>query len=152
MNQIIAMTRKELLLWAKKPGSWIIVFVVPLLFIWIVGSVFGENGTPVVTIYAVNADDSQEARQVMRALRNFDNLKLEELETRQEADRRVGTGERMAAVIVPEGFGSALLTKLGAKVEIIVDPARSEQACGCSWVGAGRAWANAGGSRSQPWG
>ncbi len=34
----------------------------------------------------------------------------------------------MAAVIVPEGFGSAISTSHGANIDIIIDPARSEQA------------------------
>jgi hypothetical protein len=70
MKQILAMTRKEILLWAQKPGSWVIVFVVPILFIWIIQAVFGSSGIPVVTVYAVNEDDSRRSRQVMRALRD----------------------------------------------------------------------------------
>jgi ABC-2 type transport system permease protein len=128
MRQILAMTRKELIIWAQKPGSWIIVFIVPLLFIWIMGAVFGERGTPVVTIYAVSEEDSKEARQVMRELRDSENLRLEVLETREEADRRVGTGERMAAVVIPEGFSRDITSGKGTTIVIIIDPARSEQA------------------------
>jgi ABC-2 type transport system permease protein len=128
MGQILAMMRKDLWLWGQKPGSWIIIFVIPLLFIWIMQAVFGSSGTPVVTIYAVNEDESQESEQVMQALRQADNLKLDVLATRGEADRFVGAGERMAAVVIPEGFGSALNTTHGARIDIIIDPARSEQA------------------------
>jgi ABC-2 type transport system permease protein len=128
MGQILAMIRKELTLWAQKPGSWIIIFVVPLLFIWIMQAVFGASGTPVVTIYAVNEDESRESEQVMQSLHQAANLKLEVLASRSEADRLVGSGERMAAVIIPEGFGSALSTTHGARIDIIIDPARSEQA------------------------
>lgn len=127
MSQILAMTHKEILLWLKRPGSWVIVFVVPILFIWIVQAVFGSPGAPAVAIYAVNEDESQAGQQVMEALRAADQLLIEELETRQESDRRVGTGERMAALIVPEGFSGAMMTSRGATIEIIVDPARSEQ-------------------------
>ncbi len=128
MQQILAFTRKELRLWAQKPGSWIIVFVVPLIFIAIVQSVFGSSGTPTVTLYAVNEDKSPQASQVMEALRNSANLKIEELQTREDADHAVGAGQRMAAVIIPEGFGQALTTPDGATIQIIVDPARSVQA------------------------
>ncbi len=128
MNQLLAMLRKEILLWAQKPGSWIIAFIVPLLFIWIMQTVFGSSGTPVVTIYAVNEDESQESERVMQALRQAENLKIDLLDTRSEADRLVGAGERMAAVIIPEGFGSSLSTSHGARIDIIIDPARSEQA------------------------
>jgi ABC-2 type transport system permease protein len=128
MKQILAMTRKEILLLAQKPGYWIMVFVVPLIFIWIVNAVFGSSGMPVVTVYAVNEDDGREGRQVLRSLRDADNLEIEVLETREEADRKVGAGERMAAVVIPQGFSTALGSNLGASVDIIIDPARSEQA------------------------
>lgn len=128
MRQILAMTRKELRLWAQKPGSWIIVFILPLIFIWIMQAVFGSSGTPVVTVFAVNQDDAPEAERVMDALSDAANLEIEVLETREEADRRVGRGERMAAIIVPPGFANDLKTSDGAKLEIIIDPARAEQA------------------------
>jgi len=128
MQQILAFARKEFLLWAQTPASWVIVFIVPLIFIWIMSTVFGNSGTPVVTIYAVVEDESSEAERVMETLRSAENLKIEEIATRAEADALVGAGERMAAVIIPEGYGEALVTLSGAKLEVIIDPARSEQA------------------------
>ncbi len=128
MRQILSMTRKDFWLWARRPGSWIMVFVVPLLFIWIVQAVFGSTGIPIVTIYAVNEDESQESQLAMQALRDSANLVIEELETRKEANERVGAGERMAALVIPEGYAGQLTSSHGATIEIIVDPARSEQA------------------------
>ena len=128
MQKILAATRKEFLLWARKPGQWMLIFVVPVIFIWLMQMVFGSQGTPVVTIFAVSEDKGQDAARVMDALRNASNLKVEPLKTRDEANRRVSAGERMAAVIVPDGFSDALTSPKGATVEIMVDPARSEQA------------------------
>lgn len=128
MKQILAMARKDFFLWAQKPGSWIIVFLVPLLFVWFMYTVFGERGTPIVTIYAVNTDAGRAGEQVMEALYQADNLRIEELETREEADERIGAGERMAAVIIPEEFSEAVRQPAGAQIEIMIDPARSEQA------------------------
>jgi ABC-2 type transport system permease protein len=128
MQKILAMTRKEFFLWAQKPGSWIIVFIVPILFIWIIQAVFGGTGTPVVTVFAVNEDTGSQGARVMEALRSAANLQIEELETAEEADQRVGTGERMAAIVVPAGFSEAIKTADGGSIEMIIDPARSEQA------------------------
>jgi ABC-2 type transport system permease protein len=128
MRQIQALIWKDFRLWAQKPGSWIIIFVVPLLFIWIMQAVFGSTGTPVVTVYAVNEDESKESERVIQTLQEADNIRVDLLETRSEANRRVGSGERMAAVVVPEGYGAALTTSHGAHIDIIIDPARSEQA------------------------
>ena len=128
MQQILAFTRKEFQLWAQRPGSWILVFVVPLIFIWIMQSVFGGSGTPVVTVYAVDEDKSTRSEQVMDTLRDARNVKIEELETREEASKRISAGQRMAAVIIPNGFSQAVALPGGADVEIMLDPARSEQA------------------------
>jgi len=128
MQQLLAITRKEFYLWVKKPGSWILVFVIPFLFIWIIQTVFGSTGNPVVTIYAVNEDKGRDAARVMSALKEADHLEIEEIQTREEADRRVGRGERMAALIVPKDFSQALKTTRGAQIQLIIDPARSDQA------------------------
>lgn len=129
MQQLIAITRKEFLLWAQKPGNWVVVFLIPLLFAWIISAVFGgSGGIPAVTVYAVDVDQSEISQRVMDALRDAGNLTIEELDSRAEADRRVGTGERMAAIVLPEGFGEAVATDAGGKIEIIIDPARAQQA------------------------
>ncbi|RPJ46830.1 MAG: ABC-2 transporter permease [Chloroflexi bacterium] len=128
MQQIFAFTWKDIRLWVQKPGSWMIVFVVPVIFIWIMHAVFGSSGTPVVTIFAVNLDESPEGAQVMDALQDAENLKIEQLPTREEAEKRVRAGQHLAAVVVPEDFGESLTTPDGAQIEIIVDPARADQA------------------------
>lgn len=128
MQQIWAIARKEFMLWAQKPGSWVTVFLVPLVFIWIMQAVFGSSGTPVISLFAVNEDQTSKANQVINALKESPNLHIDLLETREEADRRIGSGERMAAVIIPKGYQKDLLTPKGARIELMVDPARSEQA------------------------
>lgn len=128
MNQLLAMIRKELLLWAKKPGQWLIVFLVPLLFIWIMQAVFGSSGTPTVTVYAINEDTGALGERVMDALEDSQTLRIEELETKEEAHRLVGQGSRMAAILVPEDFSKAARTDQGGVIVVIVDPARAEQA------------------------
>jgi len=123
------MTAKELKLWAQQRSQWLLVFVTPLIFIAIQGSVFGQGGTTTVAVYLVDEDQGREASQIINALEDEKTLNVEKLATRAEADRRVGNGERMAAVVVPAGFGAALRTDAGAQIEVIVDPAR-EQAAG----------------------
>ncbi len=126
-KQIITLSKKEIRLWLERPGQWIVLFVVPLVFIYIFGLAFG-GGNPIVTVYAVNEDDSDFGQLVFFNLKDADNLDVEELPSREEADARVGAGERMAALIIPAGFGEAIMTDDGAVVEVLVDPARDEQA------------------------
>ena len=69
MQQLLAFTRKEFQILALKPVSWILVFLLPLIFIWMMQAVFGSSTTSVVSIYAVDEDKSSKSEQVMDALR-----------------------------------------------------------------------------------
>ncbi len=126
LKQIWAITRKDIKLFVQQPGQWAIIFLTPFLFIAIMGQIFGDGGTPTVAIYAVNEDSGESGQQVIERLEDSANLEVQVLDSRDEADQRVGKGQRMAAVIVPDGFTTAMTTSKGAKVEMIVDPAREE--------------------------
>ncbi|HEY9077972.1 MAG TPA: ABC transporter permease [Anaerolineaceae bacterium] len=127
IKQILAMTRKELLVMLKLPGIWIEILLVPLIFIWITGAVFGGSETIRVALFVVNEDQGKSGLQVMAALKEAPRLEVSVLASRAEADRLVGAGERMAALVIPAGFSEALLTPEGAELLLIVDPARDER-------------------------
>ncbi len=127
LKQIWALCRKELRLWTQKIDQWAVLFVVPVAFIWIMGTAFSSDA-PTVAIYAANDDTGERGEEVIDALLEANNLEVDVLPDRAEADRLVGAGKRMAAVVVPAGFSEALLTDEGAVLEVIVDPAREEQA------------------------
>lgn len=128
LRQIWAITEKELKLWAQERSQWLLVFLTPLVFIAIMGSVFGSGGAPAVAVYLVNEDTGRVGKQVVDALEDTRTLAVETLASRAEADRRVGDGERMAAIIVPSGLSAAAVTDAGATIEVIVDPAREQSA------------------------
>lgn len=127
-RQIIAISRKELRLLFQKPGALVVLFIVPFIFVWIMGTVFGPKDMPNAAIFAVNQDDGVAADQIIKALQASENLTVTLLDTFEEADRRVGKGDLMAAVIIPQGFSNAILTDQGSELPIIIDPARSERA------------------------
>jgi ABC-2 type transport system permease protein len=104
------------------------LFLIPFLFVAVLGQVFSRGVSPTVAVYAVSEDDGRAARQVMDVLEDIKHLDLQILPSREEADRRVGGGQRMAAIVVPAGFSEALTTPQGAKIEIIIDPAREQTA------------------------
>lgn len=128
LTQIWVIARKELRLWLQQPANLVVILLVPFLFIWIMGAVFGSSGMPTVAVFAVNLDPGANAARVLTALQDSPNLEVQLLSDRAEADRRVGQGERMAAVVIPAGFSEAVLTDSGAALELIVDPARNERA------------------------
>jgi ABC-2 type transport system permease protein len=127
LRKVFAISRKELRLWLQVPGNWLTVFLVPLAFIGIFGSVFSK-GTPVVTIFAVNADQGERGAEVIDLLNKSQNLEFEMLDTWEEADRLVNRGDRMAAVVIPENFSQAITSAEGASLLVIIDPARADQA------------------------
>lgn len=128
LSQIWAVARKEFLILRQRPGQLVVVFIVPVIFVWIFNAAFGSSGTPRAAVYLCVEDDGTAARQASDALRLSENLDLEILDSRAEADRRVGAGQRMAAVIIPAGFSAAVEASQPAAIEIIIDPARQGQA------------------------
>jgi ABC-2 type transport system permease protein len=126
-RKMISISYKELRLWLQSPGNWLTVFLVPFAFIGIFGSIFSQ-GTPVVTVYGVNADRGEHGEEIISLLEKSLNLELEMLDTREEADELVNKGTRMAAVVIPENFSEAVTSDEGASLLVIVDPARADQA------------------------
>lgn len=128
LRQIWALTRKELKMAAEYRGQWLLVFLTPIIFIAVMGATFGGSGAPTVAVYLVNEDGGRLGRQIVSALRDEPTLALELLDSRAEADRRVGEGQRMAAIVIPSGLTQAVLTDEGGVIEVIVDPARAQSA------------------------
>lgn len=127
LRKIFSIAMKELRLWLQVPGNWLVVFLLPLAFVGILGSVFGK-GTPVITVFAVNADKGERGAEIIDLLANSENLEFEMLATQAEADARVAKGDRMAAVVIPEDFSEKVTTSDGGSILIIVDPARQRDA------------------------
>lgn len=126
-RKMLSVAYKELRLWLQSPANWVVVFLVPFAFIGIFGAVFKE-GTPVVTIYAVNQDQGEYGAEIISLLDKSKNLDLEILATKEEADKLVEKGSRMAAVVVTEDFSESISTDEGASLLVIIDPGRADQA------------------------
>jgi ABC-2 type transport system permease protein len=127
IKQILAIAIKETRLWLQIPGNWLTILFVPFTFIAILGGVFGGS-TPVFTIYAANEDQGTLGKDVIKLLEDSPSLEVEILESQAEADRRVGQGERMAAVVIPADFSAAAKTEAGSTIWLIIDPARQNNA------------------------
>jgi ABC-2 type transport system permease protein len=128
LKQIWSLTRKELKIWLQYPGQAAVLFLVPFLFMWIMGTVFGGGSLPRVAIFVVNEDSGPRGAEVLKTLQENPNLEVTILSARIDADHRIGVGERMAAVVIPAGFSDAVLKETGGKIDLIIDPAQSEKA------------------------
>lgn len=125
----LAITWKELQVTVRDRGLLAVLFLLPLIFASLFslsqqGSVDESTGATAlrVDVFVVNEDEGRFGRQVADALGRVPLLDTLELASADEADRRVGEGERAAAIVIPAGFSEALDAYEQADVEVIVDP------------------------------
>ena len=132
MNAIratLAITWKELQVTFKDRGLLAILFALPLVF----ASLFSlsqqgaadlaTGATPLtVEVFLVNEDDGPYGAQVAGTLGQMTILRVEEVASAEEADERVGKGERAAAIIIPAGFSAGIDAYEPTRLDVVVDP------------------------------
>jgi ABC-2 type transport system permease protein len=127
----LAVTWKELQVTFRDRGLLAILFLLPLIF----ASLFSlsQQGaadlatgatTLSVDVFLVNDDDGPYGAQVADALRQMTVLRIEELDSPTEANDRVGTGERTAAIIIPSDFSASIDAYRPTRLVVVVDPAQ----------------------------
>ncbi len=139
MRNIFTMAKKDLLLlWRDKFGVfWILLF--PLMFALFFGSIFGSGGSggsSGMDIAFVDLDNTDQSRRFIELLGENDAIDLErtpdeEAWTIDAAKDAVLSGDAVAYVALPEGFGEAggmaMFTGDAPEIEVGVDPSRSAE-------------------------
>jgi ABC-2 type transport system permease protein len=127
----LAITWKELQVTFRDRGLLAILFVLPLVFCALFslsqqGALDVATGvTPMtVRVFVVNDDEGAYGRQVADAVKQMTMLDIEELGSAEEADRRVGQGERAAAILIPSGFSAGIDAYEPRQLGVVVDPAQ----------------------------
>jgi ABC-2 type transport system permease protein len=107
---LLAMIRKDLLLFFSDRRSVIVSFVVPIAIASFFGAVFasgGQNRQPArIAIAIVDQDDSVISKAVLAGAATDKNLHVA-TPTEEEARESVRKGKTAVAVIIPKGFGDA---------------------------------------------
>jgi ABC-2 type transport system permease protein len=132
MTAIIAMIRKDLILYLNDKRALMLNLLMPIVLAAFFGSLFGGSAggnTSKIEIGLVQQDSSVIGRKVGAALKADANLTVRELSL-QEAQDKVRAGKLMVAVVIPAGFGDAAGKSLfdpGSKPELPVfyDPSQS---------------------------
>ena len=107
MTAIIAMIRKDLILYLNDKRALMLNLLMPIVLAAFFGSLFGGSGsgnTSKIEIGLVQQDSSVIGRKVGDSLKADDNLTVKELSL-QEAQEKVREGKLMEAVVIPAGFG-----------------------------------------------
>ena len=129
-----AIAWKNLLVLSKDRGGLAILFLMPLLFATLIsisagGGGGGEDDAGVhFDVYVVNEDAGPYGEMVENVLAEMTMLRIETLDSAAEADRLVGEGERLAAIIIPAGFSKQIDAYDPTEVRVLVDPINQEYA------------------------
>jgi ABC-2 type transport system permease protein len=132
MTAIIAMIRKDLILYLNDKRALMLNLLMPIVLAAFFGSLFGGSGSgnnSKIEIGLVQQDSSVIGRKVGDSLKADANLSVKEMSL-QEAQDKVRAGKLMVAVVIPAGFGDAAgqsLFQSGSKPELPVyyDPSQS---------------------------
>ncbi|MEW6231671.1 MAG: ABC transporter permease [Chloroflexota bacterium] len=142
LNQILALTWKDLKVFFKDPGGVTVIFLQPFMFIVVMSfalsGLFGAGEGSPIQILTVNQDRGTQAAAILRQL---DEMKAFAVETtwegqpltQQMAERLIVAGKRNLALVFPPDFSAVLEQDPAArerrttKVLFIVDPTTSSQ-------------------------
>ncbi len=116
---------KELQVLFRDRGQLVVLFLMPIMFASIIGSVFG-GGSSGIEIYLVNHDSGSYSAHMVDVLHNIEALSITELETVERADEQVADGEALAAIVIPADFSSKIDAFEPTQVQVIVDPTQQQ--------------------------
>ena len=132
MRPIVAMVRKDLLLFFGDRRAMIISFIVPIAIASFFGSLFrdsGNSGPPRTRIAVINHDSSMISRAMVESAARDSALELVNV-PEDTARALVRRGRLPVAVIVPPGFGkeagdALFSTAPKPTLQMLYDPSRS---------------------------
>jgi ABC-2 type transport system permease protein len=132
MTALIAIIRKDLILYFTNRRALLLNLVMPILLGAFFGYLFGGAGSTdnaKVGVALTLQDDSEIGRKIAAGLRSDATLQIEELPLAQ-AQAQVRKGKLNAAIVIPQGFGDAAggaMFGQQAKPEVTIyyDPSQS---------------------------
>ena len=141
LEQILALTWKDLKVFFKDRGAVVLIFVQPFMFILVMSyalsGIFRAGDRPIL-ILAINQDKGTQAASVLRQLSEIKSFAVEsawegQALTQQKAEQLIVKGKRNLALIFPPDFSAvleqnpAVRERRTTKVLFIVDPTTSGQ-------------------------
>ena len=142
LNQILALTWKDLKVFFKDRGAVVLIFLQPLMFIvlmsYALSGVFRAGEDRPILLLGVNEDRGKQAATVLRQLDEIKSFRVEKTwegqpMNREKAENLIVEGKRNMAFIFPSDFSSVLEQGPGSrepqrtKILVIVDPTTSSQ-------------------------
>jgi ABC-2 type transport system permease protein len=144
-RQIIALTIKDLKVIFKDTGGVAALFLMPAMFIIVMSNAlagsFGSGSDQLVNVLVINLDRGKTGAALVYDLKASGGINVEttwdnQPLTRAQAEQLIADQKRNIAIVIPEDFSHALQKaafdngKQSAQIELVVDPATSEQVLG----------------------
>lgn len=134
ISHTLSVAWKEIQLISKDRGSLAVLFLLPLLFGSLYGSINlkmtsnGDDPAILLDVCLVNKDAGIFGMEVAKALKGIDELQIETFDSVTDAEQRVAQGEATAAILIPADFTQKINAYTPTSIEVIVDPAQPEGA------------------------
>ena len=108
---------KEIQLLAKDRGNLAVLFLLPILFSSLYGTInlqLAGGGDAVISldVCLVNQDDGVFGEEMAKALKGIDELNVETFDIVADAEQQVAEGEATAAIVIPADFSQELPTSI----------------------------------------
>ncbi|MEA1961970.1 MAG: ABC transporter permease [Bacillota bacterium] len=109
MKQILSIAYYEVRHIFKDPVAFCILFIVPLAFTLLFGSVYGSNMLRDVPIALVDLDNSTASQEVKTVFANNDHFVInEDIKTYADFEKAMKEGEVRGGLVIPDDFSSKL--------------------------------------------
>ncbi len=131
MIRILDITLKDLLQLRRDFKTFMFLIIMPVVFTFLFGFAFGAfssvSSDSRLPIGFLDQDDSKVSRDLREVLAASDVIRLDENSSRSSSDldRLVANGNLAAAIIVPHGYGKAMLEDKTSRLTVIADTGTS---------------------------
>ncbi len=143
-RQLIAMTIKDLKVLFKDAGGIVVLFLMPAMFIFVMSNALAGSFTRsdgLIDLLVVNADHGTIGTTLVDSLKNGGGVNvITERDgatlTREVAEKLIIDQKYSIALVIPADFTDQVRSQIGAQpptpapIDLIVDPATSEQMLG----------------------
>jgi ABC-2 type transport system permease protein len=133
ISHILNVAWKEIQLLAKDRGGLAVLFLLPLLFSSLYGTINlqvagGGDTTILLDVCLVNQDEGMFGEEIAKALKAIDELNIETFDSVADAEQQVAEGESTAAIVIPADFTQEMNGYTPTSIDVIIDPAQPESA------------------------
>ncbi|KJB86345.1 multidrug ABC transporter permease [Paenibacillus sp. E194] len=113
---ITSFTRKEIQLLLKEKGTFFWLILMPVIFIVVFASVFGNMGNSSITLNYVDQDQSPASKAIVASLAKVQGFQLKE-DIERTLDQQITSirdGKQSSLLLIPQGFEASMKSGKGS--------------------------------------